>query len=1038
MSAAYGHMNHLYDNPRLTFAQIKDIFKKAAGGKLVGTEKTDGQNLFVSYSIKEKRAKAARNKGNMKSGGLTAAELAEKFAGRKGLYETFTDAFAAFDRTAELFSVEDQLKLFGPDANIFYNAEIQDPRTPNVINYDLKTLTIHRVGHVEIDKSNGELIPRDLTGNVELLQKTFEELQKSEAGDQYRVQVNAVRDLKGLSNANTLHSILRRLEKEINAVGVSDNQTIAQYLINRLSTIIDEKTELDDLIKKQVVQRILKTPGVTVITILKSIPKENVELAAIVRDLIKQENVLLKQAISPIEDIVHDFSVAILQNLESTFILDQKKEVKRLQKETAMAIEAIKNSGSEEAMNILQLQLRKLKKVENISTAAEGFVFDYDGMTYKFTGNFAPANQLLGLFKYGRGKIPPLVKEEQKDLNSAVALYPGKFKPPHAGHFLAAKAALENAGKVYVYVSPKEHDGITIDQSLNIWNLYIDSAGLTDRIYPVVAEKSPVTTTYDYIDSAAAGETIYLVLGEKDINDSRFNRAIGRREDLQIHKQLIPPQAAGISATQIRSSIIEGDKINFFKNIPDHLSDKQKEMVWNVLTENKLTSESKKNFNSTPSSLAEDLEHENKQAKDQIFYWTAHSDRDVPIGFKIPHSNIIPHHAEIEKTFEKVRKKDFPDRPSRLNAIFLCPNLSGFCRPNASLHGGDIFKVKANGKYFIANGEFFTEAVFHPTDTVDYAIAYWTSPGWWYDSEDTEYSYNEVVLQGEAEVVEKVSEEEIKEISAMATGNVTGLAMKKKKKNQSTLIREKELNINEEDYMIDRSAFLNEQLLRKHIRKALRKEQKKQLFEMQQQELMLRKYIRTILKEAAEDHPHQSTGINVLEELLKKIIPVIEADYKSLTTDNNQRASFRAHTIRAAQNILAPERAEFELEVGSESELEEQDLDVNVGNDPKFIDVRPKKKKEEETPEEKFGIPGEDETGRNVAMRTFDKISKSIVDSYSVLQNNQDRTLFYDYLITNLKLYFDKFEDELQTTVAEPTTPEYSQEKNKSASELAV
>ena len=45
-----------------------------------------------------------------------------------------------------------------------------------------------------------------------------------------------------------------------------------------------------------------------------------------------------------------------------------------------------------------------------------------------------------------------------------------------------------------------------------------------------------------------------------------------------------------------------------------------------------------------------------------------------------------------------------------------------------------------------------------------------------------------------------------------------------------------------------------------------------------------------------------------------------------------------------------------------------------------------------------------------------------------------DRDMYYDYLITNLKLYFDKFEDELQTTVGpEPTTPEYEQEKEKEA-----
>ena len=49
--------------------------------------------------------------------------------------------------------------------------------------------------------------------------------------------------------------------------------------------------------------------------------------------------------------------------------------------------------------------------------SAEGFVFDYDGNSYKFTGNFAPVNQLLGLFRYGRGNVPPMqITEEDSDV----------------------------------------------------------------------------------------------------------------------------------------------------------------------------------------------------------------------------------------------------------------------------------------------------------------------------------------------------------------------------------------------------------------------------------------------------------------------------------------------------------------------------------------------------------------------------------------------------------------------------------------------
>ena len=50
--------------------------------------------------------------------------------------------------------------------------------------------------------------------------------------------------------------------------------------------------------------------------------------------------------------------------------------------------------------NHLPLKMEKLKDLENVSTATEGFVFDYDGNTYKFTGAFAPINQITGLISF--------------------------------------------------------------------------------------------------------------------------------------------------------------------------------------------------------------------------------------------------------------------------------------------------------------------------------------------------------------------------------------------------------------------------------------------------------------------------------------------------------------------------------------------------------------------------------------------------------------------------------------------------------------
>jgi len=235
-----------------------------------------------------------------------------------------------------------------------------------------------------------------------------------------------------------------------------------------------------------------------------------------------------------------------------------------------------------------------------------------------------------------------------------------------------------------------------------------------------------------------------------------------------------------------------------------------------------------------------------------------------------------------------------------------------------------------------------------------------------------------------------------------------------------------------------------EEILRNNIRHLIRYVKQKKLHEEDELRTIIQEMVGHELKNLAEASvpdvkptPNKSTGINVLEELLKKIIPVLEVDYKSLTTNIEQRASFRAHIINAVINALAP--AELNTDAGDEeaTELQEADIEISVDDDltddNKFIDIRTDAEKaadedeEEEDPRETFGsgVQGADETGRNMAYESFKKIQSSIIDSYELLSNDEDQELFYDYLIANLKLYFNKFETELADTVEEPTNQVY-------------
>jgi len=258
----------------------------------------------------------------------------------------------------------------------------------------------------------------------------------------------------------------------------------------------------------------------------------------------------------------------------------------------------------------------------------------------------------------------------------------------------------------------------------------------------------------------------------------------------------------------------------------------------------------------------------------------------------------------------------------------------------------------------------------------------------------------------------KEDTEELEEMSAMGAGAVEGGG-------------------------ISREEFVEELKLREFIQKGIKRVKDKKNKEILEEE-KLRSFIRSMIKEGSTPDvsptPNRATGINVLEELLKKIIPVLETDYKTLTTNPEQRQSFRAHILNAAENTLRPAMVNdsaSDTEVLDEpglNQLQELDnsIDIDIEDDDDFISIESEKEKEKD-PVQEFGLEGENETGRNMAYQSFKKIEANILDSYSLLSDVEDQELFYTYLLTNLKLYFDKFEEELNPAAVEPTTDAYEQ-----------
>jgi hypothetical protein len=237
--------------------------------------------------------------------------------------------------------------------------------------------------------------------------------------------------------------------------------------------------------------------------------------------------------------------------------------------------------------------------------------------------------------------------------------------------------------------------------------------------------------------------------------------------------------------------------------------------------------------------------------------------------------------------------------------------------------------------------------------------------------------------------------------------------------------------------MINRTEFAQELMLREQIRKVIgvvKSRRGSRRVERLREEIQLRDLVISLINESqtavSTTAKHDNTGINTLEDLLKNsnILSVLEMGFKSLTTDPEQRVSYRNHILVAVEKILAPEESRKEAgeDIETETETISEELSINIADkpedDPDFIDVGEKEvvKSDGEIEKEEFAITGEDKTGRNKAFTDFQNIEKVILRAFDDLDNPEDRGMFGEYLVKNLALYFDKYEADLESNVAEP------------------
>ena len=221
-----------------------------------------------------------------------------------------------------------------------------------------------------------------------------------------------------------------------------------------------------------------------------------------------------------------------------------------------------------------------------------------DGIPFKFTGEFivaggasqfrkdAPQEMAETKIRYGElleSFMPePMNLDEQED-GQYVILIPGGFKPPTGGHYHLIKEYDKNSNvrKVFVVTGTKEREGVTLQQSKEIFDVY---GGFSDKVDFIMSDDpTPLTTCYELVKNenfVNQFPNLYFSIGASDKGGDparikQFVDYFNKSPNLTTAEVREHPPAAALSvdgqpasASRLRKAFVEEDWETFKKLLP--------------------------------------------------------------------------------------------------------------------------------------------------------------------------------------------------------------------------------------------------------------------------------------------------------------------------------------------------------------------------------------------------------------------------------------------------------------------------------------
>lgn len=390
-----GHMKHPFDYTDFTCKDLIELISDIFSGKIINMkEKLDGTNIQATMNPQGDIV-FIRNKGDLNSptGGMSVQDMADKWKDKPTVASNFVKAGKII---SQIFSKIPN-NWFNPDKDtkVIVNCECISAGKTNVMLYNSDrvafhgTVTYHRTEDNKwemVDEFEG--IPDEIqkaTVDVEvakprpnLIINSVEKAQKFK--DQFIEDIKKLFRNEGLTELDSIETWKKKRFEDIAPTWITDKDTLDK------DTLFNRWFNQD----KSVNVRVLKKTYADHIDELMDIDKKGYK--EYVGKVMKPLDMLFLKIGNAIISICDGFTN---QGNEAHVIDTLKNDIKDV-------VNQIKANGSTDTQDKLEIELNRLKDLNDQINAGEGITFVYKGKLMKLTGSFAPLNQILGAIKFAR------------------------------------------------------------------------------------------------------------------------------------------------------------------------------------------------------------------------------------------------------------------------------------------------------------------------------------------------------------------------------------------------------------------------------------------------------------------------------------------------------------------------------------------------------------------------------------------------------------------------------------------------------------